>query len=86
VWVCVCVCLVWCRFPTARSQAAVVSFPTLLRLANGTLNSIEDLGMRDFLIKWRGGATDAQKDEFLRKVNTLKDSYSGWDVFDYRYD
>ena len=49
------------RFPRGQQeQDVVVSFPSLLRMANGSISSMEDLHMSVLLFKLASSASDAR--------------------------
>lgn len=74
------------RFPTGRQQAGTVSFSTYLRLANGTIPSMEQLPMKNLLVRFHDSATDAQKDVYSKKLQDLMDQNSEYEfeLWDFR--
>lgn len=72
------------RFPTLRRQDVAVSFDTLLRLANGTVQSVEDLYMKVLLVRPDPSASEAEMDDLVLQLGALADRESDAEVWDFR--
>lgn len=72
------------RFPTTRNQDVLVSFPTLVRISQGLIRSVDDLRMDSIYFKIKSGASEATIDDLTRQLGLIKDSYQDLKIEDVR--
>jgi hypothetical protein len=56
-----------------------------LRLTGGAVGGVEDIPLRDFIIKLKDGTPDTAIDEIKKNLEAIVATDSGVYVWDYRY-
>eukprot|EP01118_Nematostelium_gracile_P005989 TRINITY_DN1916_c0_g1_i1.p1 TRINITY_DN1916_c0_g1~~TRINITY_DN1916_c0_g1_i1.p1 ORF type:complete len:581 (-),score=131.11 TRINITY_DN1916_c0_g1_i1:40-1782(-) len=72
------------RYPTIETQDALVSFPTFVRLTNGTLSSVDDIPMKDFIIRLKDSVTSKDIDRVKNGLEQIISSEGKVYIWDYR--
>jgi hypothetical protein len=63
---------------------AIVSFTTLIRLSKGTIQSVDEVPLKKFLIKVKGGLKGDGMDDIIKSLKLILNSQSDISIFDYR--
>jgi hypothetical protein len=72
------------KFPQLTRQDSLVSMPSLVRMAQGVIGSVEELPMQRFLLQFVDGVTEAQKDTVKAELERMTRLVIGVGVWDYR--
>ena len=71
-------------FPAILVQDCLVSFTTYMRLSDGVVESVSDIPLRDFIIKFKEGISNDDLDIIKEKLESIIESDYGVSVWDYR--
>lgn len=73
------------RFPRGEAeQDIVVSFPTLLRMSNGSIPTMEDVKMSALLFKLDDSASTEEVDDLVKELDKFAERHFDMDVWDFR--
>lgn len=71
------------KYPRAVYLNAIVSFPTFIRLSQGYFESIDDIPIAEFFVRYKSDATSDEKKDFKNELKRLISPQPGLSVVDY---
>lgn len=72
------------KFRTDKVMDSLVSFPTFLRMTNGTLHTISDIPMESLNLKLKDGLTDKEIDDVRDKLARVTSKIAYLYIWDFR--